>query len=211
MCMLKGHTTLWVINTWQCCCLAWGNVAEGTALKPWDWLGCLGPCHLISVWNAIHSELPEPPSSSGSQESLWGHKYICDSQKEKKKVYLHLSIFCISHLCLRLTGALTVLVVAILHQVLVHGVGHLWLAVVPFHIHQQMVPFALEHRHTECEQSSTQRWALCCLITTSQTGLLPITLQCRCTVYDSHRVRPKPCREIKSIKKGLWAFTDLIK
>lgn len=85
MCMLKGHTTLWVINTWQCCCLAWGNVAEGTALKPWDWLGCLGPCHLISVWNAIHSELPEPSGSSGSQEGLWGHKYICDSQKEKKK------------------------------------------------------------------------------------------------------------------------------
>lgn len=208
MCMLKGHTTFWVINTWQCCCLAWRNVAEGTALKPWDWLGCLGHCHLISVWNAIHSELPEPSCSLGSPAGWWGHKYICDSQE--KIVFSSLSIFCILHLCLRLTGALTILVVAVLHQVLVHGVGHLWLAVVPFHIHQQMVPFALKHRHREYEQSSAQRWGLCCLIATSQTGLLPITC-CADAQFMTHRVRPKPCREIKSIKKGLWAFTDLIK
>lgn len=30
-CRLKGHMTLWVINTWQCCCLAWGSVTQETA------------------------------------------------------------------------------------------------------------------------------------------------------------------------------------
>lgn len=46
---------------------------------------------------------------------------------------------------LALQSPLTVLVVPVLHQVLVHGVGHLGLAVVPLHVHQQMVPLALKN------------------------------------------------------------------
>lgn len=31
VCVLNGHMTLRVINTWQCCCLAWRSVTQGTA------------------------------------------------------------------------------------------------------------------------------------------------------------------------------------
>lgn len=138
----------------------------------WHWLGwervhwratwhCgLLTLHCAAVWP--EAVLPREPAQShgiGSAARDTARRAqpgvcVCRGGTAQKIKWIY-SLACTFCTCAgvfkRSIGGLTVLIVAILHQVLVDGVRHLWLAVVPFHIHQQMVPFTLQHRETQSE------------------------------------------------------------
>lgn len=217
VCMLKGHMALQVINTWQHCCHAWRSVTRGTT--QWQGIGS-------AAWDTVFYFLFDMqfrvssyiPQRSGEQK--W--RRVCLWRSDTELHYRR--SMCIYFPCrwaeyTECTCAnvfqskqdnLTVLIVAILHQVLVDRVRHLWLAVVPFHIHQQMVPFTLQHRET---QQVSRRQTSFCLITTSQTSLLAnsdaVWTHC---FSDSHRLMPRrPAERLSQLKRDCRAFRALIK
>ena len=110
--------------------------AMGLAWAAWDTV----------FWFVFEMQFTASSYISPNRLESWG-RCVCTCEAEKCCVKEQVSVFtfcvCLCTVKLHMCSNLTVLIVAILHQVLVDRVGHLWLAVVPFHIHQQMVPFTL--------------------------------------------------------------------
>lgn len=172
-----------------------------------------------------------PPESSGfslkcnSQLALTSHNKLENCGRcvclWRREIECYRASKCISfsvYVCvLQTQDSLTVLIVAILYQVLVDRVGHLWLAVVPFHIHQQMVPFTLQDRNTESKwagdkkESHTKKTLEIILFDQRHHKLDSRQTVMLCRHYDSHRQMPKSRQRPSQLKRDCRAFRALIK